>query len=129
MIEYGLINLDTSSLLRIESFSDYPGDVTHKGFKWLIYTLIRPPLDANEYKELPPEISITETEIIETYTQVALTQQEKDERRHADILQKLFNEDPHLGKILLYFYNKFREQENLPASTREDFINFIDTLE
>lgn len=128
MIQYALIDLNTSSMLKTQYLAETPLDISHKGLKWLPYTLIRPPLDATQYKELAPQVVITETEVIETYTQQELTQQEKDNLRLAEIEEGLFSKDIHLGNAIFYLYNRLREHENLPAATKEDFLTFVDSL-
>lgn len=115
-------------MIKTQFLAETPLDISHKGLKWLPYTLIRPPLDATQFRELPPEVVITETEVIETYPQEELTQQEKDNIRLGHIEEGLFSKDVHLGNALFYLYNRLREHENLSTVTKEEFINFVDSL-
>lgn len=126
--EYALINIETSEVLDRQYFDEEPADVSHKGMRWLPLTVVRPALDSYQYVELDPVIEVTETAVTITYPQRQRTAEEQTEHRLSQIEIELFNKNPYLGNLLLYFYNQMLAQQGQPEATKEQLVAFADSL-
>lgn len=124
-MEYALIDLNTNEILERKVFDETPGDISHKGIKWLPIKVTRPPCNIDSQIEEGPTIIISNESVNVVYTVKNLTQEEIRQKLYNQITQELFGKNISVGQCLLLIYNEQRQSQNKSKLSQNDFINLI----
>lgn len=124
-MEYALISLTTNDIIERRNFDSPPPDISHKGINWLPLVVVRPACDLNTQIEEGPVITVTNTEVIMTYTVRDLTIEELYTKRFDTINHELFGAGRFTGTTQLYVLNQTRVSQGLPELNQNEFIDLI----